>query len=367
MKTLFGAAVVLAVVGVGVTVPVRGQSAPYRLEWLGQDFYPYAVNDRGRVIGHDFRGYGSGPALLWENGVVTDIGPGVGNDINNHGAAVLSVPGAGVGRSGPIFVAPDGTRTDPNLRGWSADFRHQFSINDAGHVVGMDWTTGTNGRAFRWDGAGVTYLDFGVPTDVSSAQGISNGGHVVGWRGFQNSPANYSGYLWRDNLTTFLASAAVGVNDAGRVLLQDAVWDGGVTTPIPALPLLPRSDPAIVPRVEAREINNAGQVAGWSEEMYLINLEDGHGITNRAFLWDPVNGTLDLNALMGFGPDEVNQMPLSYALDVNNGGQIVGFGTRGGWILTPVPEPGGALSALAGLWLLGISRSVRRARVPLDA
>ena len=130
---------------------------------------------------------------------------------------------------------------------------------------------------------------------------------------------------------------------------------------------LTRNDPAIIPRLEAREINNAGQVEGWSEEMYLIDPEHGHNITNRAFMWDPVNGTTDLNAMMGLEPDEANQMPLSYALDVNNAGQIVGFGTQGGWILTLVPEPGGAVSSLVGLWVLGISRGAGRARVRHNA
>ena len=117
----------------------------------------------------------------------------------------------------------------------------------------------------------------------------------------------------------------------------------------------------------AFSINNAGQVVGWSEEMYLIDPEHGHSITNRAFLWDPVNGTQDLNALMGFEPDDFNQLSLAYALDINNTGQIVGFGTQGGWILTPVPEPGGALIALVGLWVVGISRGARRVRAPLSA
>ena len=127
-------------------------------------------------------------------------------------------------------------------------------------------------------------------------------------------------------------------------MLGGDIWqDGAVAGSVPALPLLDLSDPRIAPYVAStREINDAGQVVGWSEEMYLIDEESGHGLIERGLLWDPSGGLRDLNAVMGFGPDEANQFPLAQAMDVNNVGQIVGYGPQGGWLLTPVPEPAGA-------------------------
>jgi hypothetical protein len=106
------------------------------------------------------------------------------------------------------------------------------------------------------------------------------------------------------------------------------------------------SDPRIDPRAEAREINDAGQVVGWSEEMYLIDEESGHGLIQRGVLWEEDGSVLDLNALMGFVPRSGMQFPLAEPLDLNNVGQIVGYGPQGGWLLTPVPEPPGPVGVL---------------------
>ena len=101
--------------------------------------------------------------------------------------------------------------------------------------------------------------------------------------------------------------------------------------------------------------------------MYFIDEESGYGSIERAFLWDSSTGALrDLNALMGFGPDPFNQFPLAYASDVNNAGQIIGFGPDGEWLLTPVPEPAGGVAALlVTAWFLRRPSAGFRKNVPL--
>jgi uncharacterized protein (TIGR03382 family) len=342
-----------------VSVQASAQTAPYRIDWLGPSFYPAAVNDRGQVIGLDILGAGYGPALRWEDGGMTNLGEGQGNDINNNGVAVLGVPIPGQGQPGGVVVTPDGTRTDVGLpQGWGGDFRHEFSINDARQVVGMQkLPIGSDGRAFVWDAGRVTYLDLGFPTQLSSAHAINNAGQVVGW---WSDGVHTGGFLWKDGVTTPLPSPGVSINNRGQVLMLGGdVWQGGaVTGAVPALPLLDLSDAAMGASVQAREINDAGQVVGWSEEMYLIDEESGHGLIQRGLLWDPSGGLRDLNALMGYGPGAANQFPLAEPLDVNNLGQIVGYGPQGGWLLTPVPEPAGASAAVAvlGFWCVGRRR-----------
>jgi len=344
-----------------VSVQASAEVAPYRVDWLGQNFYPMAVNDRGRVIGLDILGAGYGPALTWEAGRISNLGEGQGNDINNNGVAVLGVPIAGQGQPGAVVVAPDGTRTDVGLpQGWGGDFRHEFSINDAGQVVGMQkLPIGSDGRAFLWDGGRVTYLDLGFPTQLSSAHAINNAGQVVGW---WSDGVHAGGFLWKDGATTVLPAHGVSINNRGQVLLVGGeVWkDGAVTAPVPALTSLDLSDPNMGSSVQAREINDAGQVVGWSEEMYIIDEESGHGLIQRGVLWDEDGRVVDLNAVMGLVPRSGMQFPLAEPLDVNNFGQIVGFGPQGGWMLTPVPEPASAAwVVVAFCWCFGGRRRGR--------
>ena len=325
------------------------QPAPYRIDWLGEDFFPHAINDRGQVVGYRLpRGVGHS-ALLWQGGVVTDLGPGEGHDINNAGDIVIARY-----RPDPVpatILHADGRRTPlPVARPWGADFRHQYSINDHGTVVGMEQYAEdrSEGRPFVWDGGtGVTYPDLSLPQQIKYGAGhaVSNAGHVAGW---WDTGSAGGGFVMKDGVVTRWGVAAVSVNDRGQVLTLDAqVWeDDQTTTVLDYLPLLPASDEESGVSQHAGEINNLGQVAGWQEEMFLIDPESGHGTTQRAFLWDPAGGTRDLNALMGFERGSFGQFPLARVMDLNDVGQIVGYGSQGAWVLTPVPEPSGAGAVL---------------------
>ena len=361
MRLAVCAAIVLALTIAVVPLEVRAQILPYRLDWLGTDFYPLAMNDRGQVVGYTAAHRGEGPALLWHDGVTTDLGPGEAHDINNAGRIVMRP----VGDAPPAVVRePDGTLTPVNVaRPWGSDFRHQYSINDRGQVVGMESISraSSDGRAFVWDNGTVTYIDPGLPettADVASAHAVNNHGAAAGW--WSSSLTNTGGgFVWRDGAVTRLPAPAVSINDAGHVLMLNAdVWHDGNTTVLPRLPLLPVSADEAGVQLKPAEINNLGQVVGHQWELYLIDVESGYGSIERAFLWDEAGGTRDLNALMGIVPDARNQLALAAPVDVNNVGQIVGYGPRGAWLLTPVPEPGAALvGVLSASWM-----SLRRRR-----
>ena len=51
MRWAVSAALALALVVAAAPLAARAQVTPYRLDWLGQDFYPFAVNDHGQVVG----------------------------------------------------------------------------------------------------------------------------------------------------------------------------------------------------------------------------------------------------------------------------------------------------------------------------
>lgn len=343
-------------------VDARGQALPYRLDWLGEDFYPLAMNDGGQVVGFTAAHRGEGPALLWHNGVTTDLGPGEAHDINNAGRIVMRP----FGDAPPAVVRePDGSLTPVNVaRAWGSDFRHQYSINDRGQVVGMERVAGigADGRAFIWDSGTVAYIDPGLPetsADFASAHAVNNHGAAAGW--WSSSLSNTGGgFVWWDGTATRLPAPAVSINDAGQVLvLNGGVWHDGNTTVLPLLPVLPVSDGEAGVELKPAEINNLGQVVGHQWELYLIDVESGYGSIERAFVWDEAGGTRDLNALMGIGPDSRNQFALAVPADVNNAGQIVGYGPQGAWLLTPVPEAGAPLVGLLTASCLSLRRRQR--------
>ena len=147
-----------------------------------------------------------------------------------------------------------------------------YAINNAGQVVGF-----SGSRAFIWD-AENGMRDLGVLPGASwsIAYGINNKGQVVGSSGKR-------AFIW---------DAENGMRDLG------------------VLPGHPSS--------VARDINDQGHVVGYGEKNSTGT--NGNSITprGRAFLWDVENGMRDLGV-----PSEGG---FSYAIGINDAGQIVGDG-----------------------------------------
>src|SRR5687768_9494998 len=269
MKPAIRAALALALIVAAAPLAARAQSLPYRLDWLGDHFYPLAMNDRGQVVGYASAPSGERQAVLWHNGVTTDLGPGEAHDINNAGRIVMRP----YGDAPPAVVRePDGSLTPVNVaRPWGGDFRHQYSINDRGQVVGMERLPGVSadGRAFLWDNGTVTYIDPGLPEApaYAAAHAVNNHGAAAGWWGTQQNTGG--GFVWRDGAVTRLPGAAVSINDAGQVLTLAAdVWQDGETTVLPRLSVLPSTDEEMGVVLKAGEINNLGQVVGQQWELF---------------------------------------------------------------------------------------------------
>jgi len=258
----------------------------------------------------------------------------------------------------PVRAVVDATGMDLGTLGGSASSAQ--SINDSGYVAGWSYTVGWGGlRAVRWSPDG-TALDLGLGDD-SQAMRINRKGQIVGYRfapsaqGFVWDPAsgaqmvgslggthsyamsiNDAGVVAGYGMTpagqfhSFTWTAADGVRDIGTVggahsYAQDINNRGEVVGYGPNAAgstrgffWSPETGMVEIPTLGGSEglafgINDAGQVTGYAAR------SDG---AYHAFLWSRDGGIQDLGAL-GVG---------SYGQDVNEKGEVVGYGfVPGNW------------------------------------
>jgi len=305
----------------------------------GSNSRAYGINDAGQVVG-----ISNSHAFLWDDGEIIDLGmlPGpagysVAHSINDAGQ-VVGFSGNDAG-SAFIWDSISGMRY---LDGIGDTESEAWCINNSGQVVGCVY--GYPGFTFLWDStSGVTDLGF------NTAFGINDAGQVVG-----NSHSH--AFLWEDgemfDLGTLggTSSGAYDINDAGQVVgtartadehYHAFLWDS--TNGMIDLGTLG----GLYSRAYA--INDAGQVVGSSE-----TASGGYG----RFLWDNDNGMIELSDLLLDGSEWER---LTYAMDINNYGQIVGTGLINGenhaFLMTPVPEP--ATLLLLALGTLALTRRRR--------
>ena len=310
----------------------------------------FHISNSGLVVGHAYFS-GHAHAALWDDGVLRDLHP-----------------------------------VD-----WGISFA--YGINDAGQVVGSTDTPEGN-HAFIWDQGTMTYLE--SVSDYVSANAINSAGQVVGWAGGMGVAPH--AVLWQDGSMIDLgasgenASAAEDINTSGQVagwimvristhdLADHACYWAG--TQMCDLGTLGGKNS------RARAVNDVGQIVGWAEtpagnqhafiwdstggirelsELGDVDTSRAFGINkagqvvgewypggkNRAFFWE--NGQMtDLNDLIPEGTGWV----LEVAEDINDSGQIVGYGHIEGcvdfraFLLTPIPEP--SVLALVALGALGL-------------
>jgi probable HAF family extracellular repeat protein len=194
----------------------------------------------------------------------------------------------------------DGVQTPLTLLpGWPGAYG--FGMNARGDIIGtankvaIDPATGKN-RVYQtptiWSQPRMLPTDLGIlpGDDVGAALGINNRGQVVGYC-------------------------------SGPALNHPFVWENGLLTEL--------RRPGTSPNGQARAINDAGEIAGVT------------GITNVAFqatVWNKDRQPIEIGNLGG-------PSPLSLAMDINNGGQVVG------WSLT---DPGAEGIQRAFFWDKGV-------------
>ena len=265
------------------------------------DSYALGVNSSGQLVGTSHNAAYTYRAFFWDFWTITDLGSiGTGSNIAN----AINEAGVVVGHSFPLgFVwTPDTGMID--IGSLSAPATEPFDINELGQVVGVSNSYGhfrgfvltpDDGVYFRDDnGDGVNDLmvEIGViPPGVGSwAYGINNLGQVAG-------RARVSAELFP---------------------IHAIFWDDGVMTDLGTL----GGQYSV-----AWSINDTGLVVGNADLSTDVE---------RPFVWDAVHGMRDLNGLL----PPMSAWTLAQAWEINNAGQIVGYGMHygqpRGFLMTPV-------------------------------
>jgi len=155
-----------------------------------------AINDRGQVVGISgdcgvaVGSVSAKHAVLWENGIPTDLG-NIGGDawntptaINNHGVIVgfaNTAPGTARTFQAFIWTQADGMKS---LGKFPGDLRSEaLSINEKGQIVGLSRGGPFVFRAFLWQDGTLTDMNsLTVPGSpfLLFAGDIDQQGHIVG-------------------------------------------------------------------------------------------------------------------------------------------------------------------------------------------
>ncbi len=359
--------------------PAFASSISYDLTIIGAG-RAEGINDKGQAIGST-----SGGVFVWDkkNGmqVISDL-PGspspcpctVVRDLNNNGVIAGAAAADDFGR----LQAFTWDRKAGKIELGTLGGNHSFAadINNSGQVVGespkeSDFSfPGANGlpHAFVWDKkSGMTDIhSLGLS---SGASANNKKGQVVGTYGGPDLPTR--SFIWEassgmqdlglQNLGFGEYSAADDINDLGQI--AGVIWDGQEPAAKPYF--MDSTEVVLLGSLEegkggaARGINNQGAVVGWSG-ITPWELPGFGNASAHAFIWDKDSGISDLNTLI-----DSDEIELYEATDINNSGQIVGWGYKTGtggelaFILSPrrsshqVPESGTVL--MLGLSLAGIS------------
>jgi len=322
----------------------------------------YSLDETGRAVGHTIGSGGTNSAFTWDSlGGMQSLNMPTGYeslafDLNEKGEAVGRTVNGAVLQA--VRWNPDGTRTTLGTLGGSES--SAYGISESGQMSGLSNPAGNPvHRAVRWgsDGTVEALTDLGGKS--SQAYGINDTGQVAGFSYLSGNTTAHAvrwgaGGTPEDLGSLGGSSAGEGINSAGEVAgisrfagetQANAVWwdSSGEIHDIGRL----GGNVS-----EARDINDARQVVGYSET----------STGDHAFVWE--GGVLyDLNDLL---LPSSQSWTLQSALGINDRGLIVGYGLNAAgethaFLATPnVPEP--ASCVLLALAAGGIGAMLRRRR-----
>lgn len=327
----------------------------------GTESFAYAINDRAQVVGLSrVAGDTKIHKFLYGSGRMTDLLPldseqiqtGSPSGINNSGVVASGVISGGIympalmdTTSGLISVLPClGGTTSYGFAGSAT------AVNNHGAAVGYCYLNQVTRHAFVYSNGVTTDIDdfggYSVATDIND-NGIATG--------FVSRQVNgvATAFIYQNRTMTEIFPAGTesygrGINGRGQIVgeylgpdgsaFRAYVYSNGITTDIGS------SDS---PETVAFAINDNEQVVG----SQLVPPTCAFGpcaVTKRfAFIWEGGQMAL-LNALI---PRDTN-WEVNWAFDINNSGQIIGYGERDGkfraFLMTPALNP---MQCEEGAWL----------------
>jgi probable HAF family extracellular repeat protein len=341
----------------------------------GVESFASSINDSGQIVGKsdvEFVGGGATHAFVTgPNGVgMTDLHPFELTPGSSSFATAINNSGQVTGGAwdDDHTALPSTFITGPNGAGmtdlgtFGGLTSNPSGINDSGQVVGQFYDGDYRAFITGPNGTGMTELNIPNLTP-SSISGINNSGQVAGQRSYDG---NYHSFITGSNgvgiteletLRGVTSSTATGINNSGQVIGYSTGYtfvtgpDGVGVTNLGSLGGLSSL---------AFGINDSGEIVGRS----ATGTESDH-----AFIFSH-GGMTDLSLL---APVVASGWENITPIDINNNGQIVGFGKNSDGIteafllsytpdtvftpqpiyIPPVPEPETYLMLLAGLGLIG--------------
>ncbi|MEA5112553.1 MAG: hypothetical protein VB050_00850 [Geobacteraceae bacterium] len=324
-----------------IAATISPAHAAYTIIDLGAGITPNSINNVGQIAGYN----GSGNLFLYDNGTVQELG--------TFGGALTNVYGISINNNGLIAVTANSkkgyvydSRTGNLLdMGFTGSSMNTFSINDSGQVAGSYFNTQM--RNFVYQNGVMTDIGNWGQAQAYSYPVLNNTGKIAG------TAANVYGDNAKSYISDIDGKTAVsvlgdlggsysfvrGMNDFGDVVGQSSPISGSdhafVYTAGSMKDLGSLGGLSI-----AYDINNQGQIIGFYEDANKVR---------HSFIYE--NGAMsDLTSLLTAG----SGWDLSYAMALNDQGQIIGYGKLNGvthgYLLSPVTAP---VPIPAAAWLLG--------------
>jgi probable HAF family extracellular repeat protein len=284
--------------------------------------------------------------VLWRRSKIVDLGTlpeggfeSLANAVNSRGQvvgfALNTVPDScsfiGFPTQTRAFIWQDGAMEDLGTLG-GPDANAEL-INDRGQIAGSSYTDSINPATgcpflhpFVWQNGAM--MDLGTLGGTGfEIRSLNQRGQVVGLSNLSGDQT-FHPFLWSKGQLTDLGTLGGDtgetnwINDRGDIVgkadlpgpapqLHDAVlWKSGKPIDLGVFPGDSCSS--------AYFVNSHGQVVGTSENQYLCSIFVGQ----HAFLWEQGGPMVDLNTLI---PPSAS-LDLTYAVAINDKGEIAGFG-----------------------------------------